>query len=157
MAKLVKDELVCDVSDKLVTVPAKVARDQTIKGAVDALLRVPITRKVYVVDAKGKLEGVVKIETLLRHVGYRMGVREPGVSSYIRMLSEALYDKVEDIMEVPVTIMKTDTLAHATELMIEHHLNDLPVVDEHGILTGELNSMEILTAAVRLFDEKRKT
>jgi len=153
-AKMVREELVGEVYDKIVTTPAKVSRGQTIKDAAEAILKVPVTRKVYVVDSTGKLEGVIKLETILRHIGYRMGVRESGISSYFKMLSEVLKEKVEDIMEKPITVTKNDTIARATKLMVENHINDLPVIDENGILLGELNSMEILSVSIKLFEEK---
>ncbi|MEM2901092.1 MAG: CBS domain-containing protein [Thermoplasmata archaeon] len=153
-AKMVKEELVGDVFERIVTTPAKVSRGQTLKEAVEAILKVPITRKVYVVDSTGKLEGVIKVETILRHAGYRMGVRKSGIASYFKMLSEVFKDKVEDIMEKPITVTKKDTIARATKLMVENHLNDLSVVDENGILIGEINSMEILSASIKLFEDK---
>jgi len=42
-------------------------------------------------------------------------------------------------------------LTKAMEIMMEDHLNDLPVVDEEGRLIGELVSLEIFIEGKELF------
>jgi CBS-domain-containing membrane protein len=37
--------------------------------------------------------------------------------------------------------------------MVDNHLNDLPVIDEEGKIIGELNSLEILEEAKKVFNE----
>jgi CBS domain-containing protein len=133
--------------------PAVVSTSATLRDAVDAIIEDSDTRKVYVVDAEGKIVGTITLETLLRQAGYRFGVRTPGMTSLLRMLAEMAKDKVTEVMAKPVKVFDDELLTNVTRLMVEHHLNDLPVVDRDGKIVGELNGLDILKAA-RKFWEK---
>lgn len=127
--------------------PATVAQDATLSEAAAALMKNRETRKVYVVDKDGKLVGTITLETLLRHTGYRLGVRKTGMTSFIRMLAEASDEKVTDAMARPVKVLENEMILNVTRLMVENHLNDLPVVDDKGRLVAELNGLDILVLA----------
>jgi len=133
--------------------PAVVSKDATLRDAVDAIIEDSKTRKVYVVDAEGKVVGTITLETLMRQGGYRLGVRTPGMTSFLRMLAEIAKDKVTEVMAKPVKVYDDELLTNVTRLMVEHHLNDLPVVDRDGKIVGELNGLDILRAS-RKFWEK---
>ena len=133
--------------------PAVVGTSATLRDAVDAIIEDSKTRKVYVVDAEGKIVGTITLETLMRQAGYRLGVRTPGMTSFVRMLAEMSKDKVTEVMTKPVKVYDDELLTNVTRLMVEHHLNDLPVVDRDGKIVGELNGLDILRAG-RKFWEK---
>lgn len=124
--------------------PATVRHDATMRDAVEAIIKDSETRKVYVLDDDGKLVGTITLETLLRYAGYRLGVRSTGVTSFLRMLAEITKDKVTAVMTKPVKISSDELLVNVTKLMVEHHLNDLPVVDKDNRLVDELNGLDIL-------------
>jgi CBS domain-containing protein len=138
---------------EIVSKPASVKEDAILKDAVEAITQESHSRKVYVVDSNGKLNGVITIETLLRQVGYKVGVRETGVISFFKFVSGILKDNVMEFTEKPATITKRYKVLDAMRMMVEHHLNDLPIIDEEDRLIGELNSLEILVKARQLFDE----
>jgi CBS domain-containing protein len=138
---------------EIVSKPVSVTEDAILKDAVETITRDSHSRKVYVVDAEGKLKGVITIETLLRQVGYKVGVRETGVISFFKFVSGILKDNVMEFTEEAATITKRHKVLDALQMMVEHHLNDLPVIDEEDRLVGELNSLEILVKAKQLFDE----
>jgi CBS domain-containing protein len=150
--KHILDQTVGDVMDTVVSVPASVRSDGTLREVLDAMLDEPITRKVYVVDEGGVLLGTVTVETLLRQAGYRLGVRATGMMSYFRFLKEVFTEELVEFYENPMTVTLETTLVDATKLMVEYKLNDLPVIDEAGVLIGELNSYEILMKGRSLFD-----
>ena len=152
--KDVRDLTVEDVFEIISGRPAIVKDDSVIKDAVEAITHSPTSRKVYVVDANGKLKGMITIETLLRHVGYRVGVREGGMISFFKFLTGILKDDVTEIMEKPATITKKHKMVDVLEMMVEHHLNDLPIVDDEDRIIGELHSLEILAYTKNLFEEK---
>lgn len=127
--------------------PATVDPDASLSAATDALLKNRETRKVYVVDKDDKLLGTLTLETLLRHAGYRLGVRGTGMTSFIRMLAEISDDKVSEAMAKPVKVLEDELILNVTRLMVENHLNDLPVVDNSGRLVAELNGLDILLMA----------
>lgn len=146
MEKDYREMLVEDVYNLVVSRPAKVRKGASIADALDAIVSTN-TSKVYVVDDKEMVVGTITVESLLRHAGYRVNVREPGIVPFFRFLVGILKDVVDDIMAAPVTVKRGDALLQAMRTMAENHLNDLPVVDDDGRLIGELNSTEILRIA----------
>lgn len=127
--------------------PATVGADASLREAVEAIIKDSETRKVYVLDADGKLVGTITLEVLLRHGGYRLGVRSTGMTSFLRMLREITDDNVKEVMAKPVKVSKDELLVNVTKLMVENHLNDLPIVDDQGRLVAELNGLDILKLA----------
>jgi CBS domain-containing protein len=151
--KDIRDLRVKDVLDVMVGKPAVVKEDAILKDAVDAITQNMISRKVYVVDGEGKLIGVITIETLLRQVGYRVGVREAGMISFFKFLSGIFKENVTEIMDKPVTITDKHKVLDALQKMVEYHLNDLPVIDDEGKIVGELNSIEIIEHTKNIFEK----
>jgi CBS domain-containing protein len=155
---MVDDKPISDirVSDVMAEVgktikPATVSMEAHLKDAVEAIIEDSETRKVYVVDSEGKLKGTITLETLLRHAGYRLGVRGTGMTSLLRMLAEISHDRVTEVMNKPVKVLQSEMLVNVTKLMVEHHLNDLPIVDDNNVLVGELNGLDILKASTKFW------
>ncbi len=151
--KHILDQTVGDVIEKVISEPATIPQGSTLKDAIDAMVESPITRKVYIVDAENKVVGTICIPTLMRQVGYTLSVRSPGVKSFFTWLTEVFMDTADDFAEAPVTVTKNTTIVDATKLIVEHELNDLPIVDDNYVLIGELNSLEILMTARKLFGQ----
>ncbi|UCE37725.1 MAG: CBS domain-containing protein [Thermoplasmata archaeon] len=148
-----RDLTVGEIHESMVGKPATVKEDAILKDAVDAITQDSTSHKVYVVDEEGKLKGAITIETLLKHVGYIVGVRETGMISFFKFLSGVLKENVSEIMEQPVTITNRHKVLDAVRLMVENHLNDLPIIDDENTLVGELNSLEIMVYAKSVFDK----
>jgi len=129
------------------TEPVAVRKDTSLKDVTDAMIDKSRSRKVYVVDENRKLLGTITFETLLRHAGYQLGVRKTGVTSFLRMLKEIGEEKASEVMTPPVKVLREELVVNAMKLMVEYHLNDLPVVDEKGRLIGELNGLDVLRYA----------
>ncbi|MCJ7606927.1 MAG: CBS domain-containing protein [Thermoplasmata archaeon] len=149
--KPIKDIRVADV---LADVPkaadaATVLKTATLRQAVEAMVKDSETRKVYVVDEEDKLVGTITLETLMRHTGYLLGVRKTGMTSFLRMLGEISDDKVTEVMNKPVKVSSNELLVNVTKMMVENHLNDLPVVDDTGRLVAELNGLDILKSGMK--------
>ena len=152
--KDINELLVGDVIDILVGKPAVVKKDALLKDAVEAITNNKTSWKVYVVDESYKLIGVITIETLLRQVGYLVGVRETGMISFFKFLSGVFKENVVDFMEKPVRINKRHKILEALKMMVEYHLNDLPIIDDDERLIGELHSLEILKYAKNIFEKE---
>jgi CBS-domain-containing membrane protein len=143
--------LVEEVSDSLIKQPSTITKGASIRDVIDTMLEDPVTRKVYVVDDEGKLVGMVTTATLLRLIGYRVGVRT-GTLSFYKFLRDTLKEEVSSVMESPVYVKPKNKLTEALLRMLDEHMNDIPVVDENMKLLGELNSMELFAQAKDLFD-----
>ena len=149
----IRDVKVKDVYETMVGKPALVYEDALLKDAVEAMTVNQISRKVYVIDSEGKLLGMISIETMLKQVGYKVGVREPGVISFLKFVTGIFKENVTEFMQTPITITNEHKVLEALQKMVEYHLNDLPVIDEDGKIIGELNSLEILVQAKRIFND----
>jgi CBS domain-containing protein len=135
--------------------PAVIRDNAILKDAVESITHRSRSSKVYVIDGTGILIGVITIEALLRQVGYRVGVRETGMISFFKFFTGIFKENVSDFMDKPVRVYKSDKLIEAMQLMVEHHLNDLPIVDDEGRIIGELQSVEILKHTKKLFDDEK--
>lgn len=143
--KSYKDVTVGDILSSARKVPpATVGEDAVFKEAVEAMIRDSETRKVYVLDANSRLVGTITLETLMRYAGYSLGVRKTGITSFLKMLGEISDDKVTEFMSKPIRVFEDELLVNVAKLMVEHHLNDLPIVNRDNILVGELNGLDIL-------------
>jgi len=147
------EQVVRDVFEDSVRKASVVKRGAKLREAIDRMLENPETRKVYVVDDQEKLVGMVTTEVMLRLIGYRVGVRETGAVSFYRFLKDILKEDVEGVMVDAVKTTMDTKLVDALLMMLERHLNDLPVVDSEGRIIGELCSLDLFAKARYLFDE----
>lgn len=147
-------ETVGDLYDIVRSDAATIPEDATLRDAVEALLERHVTRKAYVVDKEGRPVGTITMETLMRHLGYRIGARPSGVRSFLRFVTEMESDKVKDFMAKPSVVRKDTRMVDIVRKVVEDRLNDFPIVDENGKLIGELNTMNLLKAFRGVF---RKT
>ena len=153
MKKGFSDLLVSDVYDLVIKEPSIFKAGSKIRLVFDEFLKNPVSRKVYVVDEEGKLVGAVTTETLLQLLGYRVGVREFAGHSLWNMFRDVLKEDVDKVFIKVPPVKQTDKLTKALQIMLDNHVNDLPVVDAEGKLIGELNSMEIFLKGRQLFEE----
>ena len=152
--KRFEDVTVGDVFDKVVLKPSQVQRGATIGTVIDQMLANPLSRKVYVTEEDGRYAGTVSTETILRLMGYRLGIREYGGMSFIRFLRDTLKERADEIMVKGRTVTRETRLPAAMRIMIEDHLNDLPVVDGANRLMGELVSLELFLVGKKVFEAK---
>lgn len=145
--------LVRDAFEDAVKEASVVRRGTNLRDVIDKMLENPKSRKVYVVDETDKLIGTVTTETLLRLIGYRVGVRQTGALSFYKFLRDTLKEDVGGVMVDPIRITMDTKLVDALQMMLERHLNDLPVVDSEGRIIGELYSLELFAKARHLFSE----
>jgi CBS-domain-containing membrane protein len=144
-------ETVGDLFDAIVSKAATVPENATLRDAVDAILKAGVTRKAYVVDGGGIVRGTITVETLMRHVSYRLGARPPGVMSFLRFVREMETDNVNTFMAKASTVRRETKIFDVVRRVVEDHLNDFPVVDEEGRLLGELNTLDLLRATRSVF------
>ena len=146
------EETVESLFDAIVTKPATLSVDATLRDAVEAILRSEVTRKAYVVDGRGVLKGTITVETLMRHVANRMGARPVGLISWFRFLRDMGSDRATDFMANPVVVRLDTPIVEIVRRVVEEHLNDFPVVDDRGAFTGEVNTLNLLRATKGVFD-----
>lgn len=63
-----------------------------------------------------------------------------------------------DVMRRPVVSVRPDTtLKEVANLLYKHRISGMPVVDERGMLVGEISERELLLAALPDFEERVRT
>lgn len=107
-------------------------------------------RAVPVVDAEGRVVGIVSDGDLIRRTGFWLGrdaaPDEQQVQAWLRRLAEEKLTAA-DIMSAPVRTIRANASAlEAASIMAHTGLKRLPVVDEAGRLLGIVSRIDILKA-----------
>lgn len=129
----------------IVTEPIIVTKGMGLREVVEKVLEDPRTRSAYVVDGRHRVVGMIALREMLGAIEGSLSITERArAPAKARPRRKVLPFSVEAHMFKPVTVSADDRLIDALEKMIEHGQEDLPVVDEDGVLVGELNGFEIL-------------
>lgn len=123
--------------------PIIVTKEMSLHEVVDKVLADPRTRSAYVVDERRRPIGMISLKQMLKAIESSLSLvdREKGMTPPRRA---PLPFSVEEYMIKPVCVTEDDRLLSALRKMMEHGLEDLPVINEEGVLVGELNGFEIL-------------
>ncbi len=143
MADELSFRLVRDAYRLVVTNPIAVTKGMGLQDVVDRVLADPRTRSAYVVDENRRLIGTIGLAEMLAAIQSSLSLFEKG-RLQPRSKRSPLPFSVEEYMVKPMTVTEDDRLLTALDKMMKHGLEDLPVVDEHNTLIGELNGFEIL-------------
>ena len=127
----------------IVSDPILVTRQMKLHEVVDRVLADPRTRSAYVVDEKRRLLGMIGLKQMLTAVEGSLLIVDK-TRPQTRTKRVMLPFSVEEYMVRAVTVSPEDRLMTALQRMIKHDLEDLAVVDDQGIILGELNGFEIL-------------
>ncbi|WP_019178622.1 CBS domain-containing protein [Methanomassiliicoccus luminyensis] len=153
--KKFSEATVGDVCDCVKDILSRVVMKDDIRHAIDRMLENPMSRTVYVMNDKGKYVGVLNAESILKYLVVQARVEKLGTMVSHRFLMEALAEEVEDIMVSARTVKQSDSLSHALAIMFEDHMDGLPVVDDSGLLVGELSCLELFKMGRNLLDDQK--
>jgi CBS domain-containing protein len=145
----VEDLRVEDIYSKYDIEPSIVTHGDPVWKMVAALITRPRGRNVYVVDADGKLIGMISFRDILRVTNARLGARRAGVVGFVKYMSDLFREDVDGLMRDPIKVKAKTPLLDALKMMEEAKLNDIPVVDDEKKIIGELSGMEILRFAYK--------
>ncbi|MBN1125287.1 MAG: CBS domain-containing protein [Sedimentisphaerales bacterium] len=151
--------------------PKIVVPDTPIIEAIDTMLAEHIDMLPVVRD--GKVTGIVTTTDLLRLLlrleesieqVYRCQTKQRNLSNWLaaddpelRHLAHYAIQNVDEIMAIhPVTLLPEQNLNQAMEILQEHRLRHLPIVDEMGKLVGILTDRDILRNLPSSTKPKRK-
>ncbi len=128
------------MSKDVATIPAKTTLRQALCRLQNAR-----SRLLYVVDSRDVLEGVVSVYDLLKVL--IPDYMDTGLARVLSTGEEILVSSFEAKAETPIsslmstkliTVSPDDTIIEAQALIKEKGVNVLPVVDEYGMLKGEI-------------------
>jgi acetoin utilization protein AcuB len=120
-----------NVSD-LMTPNPQTIYPRDLLSLADQKMRQQHFRRLPVVDDSGNLIGIITDGDLRQHTGYHATTK----------VTAAMVEKV-------VTVSSDASIETAAELMIQHKIGGLPVVDRSGRLVGIITESDLLRALTK--------
>jgi CBS domain-containing protein len=113
-----------------------------IPDLVGKFIQEPTIRHVYVVNAEGKMLGVISRKRSFHTIFIHYMKTSIRVSKMSQLLTA---EKAEDIMETHVvSVSPNDTIIKVIKTMMAHDLNEIPVVETNNEFLGAVNALQIL-------------
>ena len=139
------------VSPDLTTAGIVVSSETPVGALPDAIASNRDCQTIAVVDATGKLVGIIPVDTvihyLLLHVlpgEFFAEVQE--LERAAELIKEQHAHTAGDLMHPPVSVPASATVREAFHLIHRAGLNGLPVVDEHEQVSGYIDLFRLLLA-----------
>ena len=131
-----------------------------IEAVIRRFAREQDTHTIFVVDNKGKLEGSVRLKSVLNWVSLKLGISQErrrltrGVETFeaFQFLRLAESTKIGDIVSPAASVKTDDTLAHSLNVMADEEVVEVAVVDDGGRLLGEVKLTQVLTKLLDICD-----
>ncbi len=133
-----------EVRDRMTRAPVTIRVGETARAAAD-LMRLHKVRHLPVVDAAGKLVGIVT-DRDLRQILFVPGMRTR-LGESASLVEQVTVDEI--MSSPPITTMPYADLADAAKIMYERKIGALPVV-ESGRVVGILSEIDVLKAFAEL-------
>lgn len=146
-------EKVQDVSHLVASKPATVPEDAPIEKVLDEFVSDPKRRIVCVVDSERKLVGVISLMELLIYIGVHAGEAVESfahLTPYEAGLRYMMGSQAKHVMKEAISVKSNDRLLDALNIMEQTGLEELPVVNDQGIIVGEIHGLEILIETLKL-------
>lgn len=141
MKKGIKDLMTCKF--------VRVAEEEPLSQVVVKIAEDKETMLACVLDKGNKLKGIITPKEILQAVELREfgTIRYPFFEgSAILHLLSSKYAK--DIMSPPVSVNPGDGVEKAINIMLDKGFYEVPVVDEHGKMIGEVNYFSIISSSL---------
>lgn len=116
----------------------------------DELLKKNRIRRLPVVDRENRLLGIVTVRDLLA-ARPPEAIHPRSQEEMVRILSSITIGAV--MKKQPISAYQTDTIGRAAELMLDHKIGGLPVIDVNDKVVGIITESDIFRAIVRQWRE----
>ncbi len=144
------DMHVADVRHLLVVEPAVIGPDQTEEELLARMVEDPRRRHVYVVDEKGVLVGVVRMNIVVERLFPFSSVIERGAQLLFSGLANFEGETVAEIMDDnPHFVYESTTLSEMARILMQEKINELPVLDDEHRVIGQVNIYEVIKAYLK--------
>ena len=131
-----------------------VDENESFNQVIEELARQHKWRCAVVVDADKRLKGVISRRTILRWAQMKMGSRlaEPytSMTDVWKLVGLAHRNTAGEIAQPTPGVKLSDDIQLALRVMMETDLIDIPVVDDSGIVLGDLTLSEILSKMIEI-------
>lgn len=118
-----------------------VSPDMSIPDLVNKFVREPTIRHVYVVNDQGEIRGMISRKRSFQTIFIHYMKATIRLSKMSQLLTA---EKAEDIMQTHITkVSPEDTVIKVIKSMMEHDLNEVPVVGPANKFLGAVNALQI--------------
>lgn len=101
-------------------------------------------RNIYVVNSRQELTGVIRIKDMLRNL-FPLTALSEGLNLNVKNVPVMRAASARDIMsKSPASVKESTPLNRAMLLLLRENLLELPVVDDAGLIIGQLDASEII-------------
>jgi len=148
-----KLERVEDVCRLIASKPAIVPEDMPIEEVLNEFVNDPKRRIVCVVDSEQKLVGLISLTELLIYIGVHAGEAVKSfthLTPYEAGLRYMMGNQAKHVMREAISVKSDDKLLDALNMMERTGLDELPVVNDEGMIIGEIHALEILIETLKL-------
>ena len=142
-------------ADRLLSIePIVVQAEDDLQHVAEVAAQHPGARTISVVDAGGKLVGIIPVRVLVNEIFFKIVPEQflGEIVAYDQVLNYARHMRAraaKDIMLAPVSVRMDDTVRDAFDHMHHEDLIGLPIVDESGTVVGYVDQLELLLVWVR--------
>ncbi len=129
--------------------PIVVRAEDDLQHVAEAAASHPGARIISVVDAGGRLVGIIPVRVLVNSIFLKIVPEEflGEITDYEQTLTYARHmgaRTANDIMIEPVSVHMDDTCRDAFERMHRSKLNGLPITDDENRVIGYVDQLELL-------------
>ncbi|MFB4165635.1 CBS domain-containing protein [Alteribacillus sp. JSM 102045] len=104
-----------------------------------------VHRSIYVVDENYKLVGIITLKEILKAIAVQKNIKTGKRFSKGKFLGYIKNESTaQDIMHPPISVRLSDSIENTLAVMIQNNMEELPVVDEHQTLLGDVNAFEFI-------------
>lgn len=148
-------------ADRLLSIgPVSVRPTDSLERLAELAVENPSCRVLSVVDADGRLLGLVPIRVLVNDIFLKVVPEEflGEILDYEAVLKYAAHVGARtagDIMVPPVSVHPEESVRDAFQRMHEHRLNGLPITDADERVVGYIDQLELLVVWLRATGRSR--
>jgi CBS domain-containing protein len=132
---------------KYITIEPPIVRENVpIKEVIEALLKDPRSRSVYVINDNGVLTGIIPTSMILKATHILKGKKTLRKEDAFDAMKISTAKTAKDIMHPPIYVFEEEDIKNVLEEMVIGEYQELPVVDSKKRVIGDLNCLEIIKA-----------
>ena len=151
---LTKNTRIAEAQSVAGEAPCVVPRDMDLREVARQMWQRRWMRMAAVVDAEGRLAGVLPLRLLLDELFFHVMPEEFMSDVLERERVEEIgrvvhAERAEDLMQPPIYLTLDDTVKSAFGLMHDHNVGGLPIVDEGMRPVGYLDRFQLLEVWIR--------
>ena len=156
-----KNTQVKEIRQFITVEAAIVLEDASLQEIIKIFIENPITRAAYVVNKHEKLEGIITVQDILKKISIDFfslsSFYSDTLFSGYKIASSLQNTTAKNLMNPEIYfVYDDDPIEKAFNLLFQHNAGEIPVVDKHNKIIGDLNIIELLVVWNQNKENKRR-